>query len=167
MEQEEVIQVANQGGYQPAIVTTLAPILEEGDTFMSGENHIDFPKQLLSIPKDCVGIVEKSVFDTSAGSVSVLFKDTITARRLIRNAVINDPVTKPEITSYSVLVNEDFLNRYHDTAVKSLQWEPKITYTGSRWPNKVVTYFEDQNEAAKLYLLLRHDKDSGAMKSWI
>ena len=80
------IITAKQGGYQPAIITGLASLLEAGDTFMSNKNHIDFPNQLLCIPVGCIGFVEKCLNHGTDGTVSILQRDTITARRLIERA---------------------------------------------------------------------------------
>lgn len=79
-------QPAHQGGYQPAMVEGLANVLNELESFTTTENHIDFPNTVLHVPKLCVGIVERSINDSKEGSVSILFKDTITARRLIARA---------------------------------------------------------------------------------
>lgn len=80
------MRLANQGGYQPAEVTCLANVLNEGECFTTTKNHIDFPNTILCVPAWCIGIVQRSAYDSSTGSVSVLNKDTITARRLIRLA---------------------------------------------------------------------------------
>jgi hypothetical protein len=77
---------AKEGGFQPANVVGLKLVLNSGDTFQSGKNHIDFPNQTLTIPENCVGIVEKSMNSSTDGAVSVLQADTITARRLIKRS---------------------------------------------------------------------------------
>jgi hypothetical protein len=79
---------AKEGGFQPAkLAGIFKTVLTAGDTFQSGENHIDFPNKILTIPENCVGIVEKSKKNNSIScTVSILQKDTITARRLIKRS---------------------------------------------------------------------------------
>lgn len=80
------LHITNQGSYQPANVEGLANVLNEGKSFTTTENHIDFPNTTLHVPRLCVGIIERSVYNNKEGSVSILSKDTTTAKRLIRRA---------------------------------------------------------------------------------
>jgi len=157
MEQVKPIQVAHQGGFQPAVVTGLASVLNQGDTFTTGVNHMDFPSQLLAIPKGCVGIVHKYLDHETDGTVSVLNRDTITARRLIAK-------TEQDQKQFSVSANEDMLNDIEQT--KNFTWEPAYLLSGKRWFNKVKTSFSDKEEAIKFYNFLK-TKNCGVMKNWI
>lgn len=79
--------IATQNSFQPAIVTGLNKILKEGDVFTAHPNHIDYPNTELTIPKGCIGFVEFLTNNQTEGTVSVLWADTITARRLMKKAL--------------------------------------------------------------------------------
>lgn len=147
-------QLANQGGYQPAIVTGLALVLKEGDTFRSRESHIDFPNQLLSIPKGCIGIVQKYQYNDTEGTVSILSQDTITARRLIAQAKQKE---------FNVSANEDRVNKL--AQLDSLSWHPVYMRNGALWKNRVSVSFLEKEEAVKFYNLLV-SKNCAPMRDW-
>jgi len=155
MKKAKAIQIANQGGYQPAIVTNLTPVMAAGACFMTTENHVDFPNQIICIPEKCVGIVQVYTENPTMGYVSILFEDTITARRLISNA-------RP---TYYVLMNEDQLKNFPD--LEKLVWGPVFLTDGiRRWPNKIKTCFTDKQEANKFYNYICTLK-CGAMRNFI
>jgi hypothetical protein len=100
---------ASQGGHQPVIVTGLSAVLNEGEIFRTSKLHKEHPDRLLVIPKGCVGVVDKTMTVGEEGIMSILYKDTITARRLIQLV---------EGKHFTVSANEDKVKKLSDKSIR-------------------------------------------------